>query len=411
MKKQILFLALLITLSIKSFSQIIFENGYFVNDSNQKIECLIKNIDWLNNPTGFEYKLFQDTIAQTASIETVKEFGINGVSKYIRTTVKIDRSSDEITKMSSERNPEFHEELLFLRVLIEGEASLFLYRDGDLTRFFYKKNDSEIRQLVYKLYLIDDIIGQNNSFRQQLFADLKCQANILNEVKQLKYAERDLVRIFTKYNESTSLSYINYESKQKKDLFNLSFRPGLNYSNLAIRNSSSDAWDTDFDNKFSFRFGIEAEFILPFNKNKWSFIAEPTYQYYKSEKVTETNRFNGGFLVSNVNYQSIELPLGARHYFFINDNSKIFTDLSYIFDFCKNSSIKFTRIDGSLQSSIDIDTRSSISLGFGIGYKYKDKYSLGLRYQTSRDLIGLIDSSVWLSRYRKFSIIFGYSLF
>lgn len=130
MKKQIFFLCLSMLLSINSFSQIIFENGYFINDSNQKIECIIKNIDWKNNPTMFEYKLSQDAITQNASIEDVREFAISGVSKYIRAKVKIDKSSDGLGEMSSERNPIYQEESLFLKVLVEGRLLyLFIKRE------------------------------------------------------------------------------------------------------------------------------------------------------------------------------------------------------------------------------------------------------------------------------------------
>jgi hypothetical protein len=281
MKKQTLFLSLSIIISIKSFSQINFEKGYFINDSNQKIECFIKNIDWKNNPTKFEYKLSQDANALKDSIETVKEFAISGFSKYIRATVKIDRSRNNLNYLTTEKNPIFQEEKLFLKVLLEGNASLFLYEDGNLIRFFYNLNDSGIKQLVYKSYLIDNNVAQNNYFRQQLFIDLKCQSINLNDVEQLNYVKRDLERFFINYNECTSSSNINYElkQKQKKDLFNLSFRPGLNYSSLEIQNIAMySSPSIVFDNKFSSRFGIEAEFILPFNKNKWGIIIEPTYQ-------------------------------------------------------------------------------------------------------------------------------------
>ena len=77
MNKRLLFFTLFMLLDIKSFSQIIFENGYFIDDSDSKIECLIKNIDWKNNPTEFEYKLSPNEAIQKATIQTVKEFGIN----------------------------------------------------------------------------------------------------------------------------------------------------------------------------------------------------------------------------------------------------------------------------------------------------------------------------------------------
>lgn len=58
MRKQILVLALITISQFDSYAQIIFENGYFINELNQKVECFIKNIEWRNNPTEFEYKLF-----------------------------------------------------------------------------------------------------------------------------------------------------------------------------------------------------------------------------------------------------------------------------------------------------------------------------------------------------------------
>ena len=67
-----------------------------INESNQRIECLIKNIGWINNPTMFEYRLSQNGTIQKATIQIVKEFGINNVSKYIRVKTNIDRSSDQM---------------------------------------------------------------------------------------------------------------------------------------------------------------------------------------------------------------------------------------------------------------------------------------------------------------------------
>ena len=209
MRKQLLLIALFTILCAESYSQIIFENGYFIDESNNKNECLIKNVDWKNNPTEFEYKFSQNDTVHKATIKTVKEFGIYNVSKYIRAKTNIDKSSEQIDKMSSERNPNFQEELLFLKVLIEGKASLFLYIDGNLTRFFYKLNDSEIQQLVYKRYLIDDIILENNSFKQELFLKLKCEEIVLNDIKNLRYSNRDLEKLFIKYNKCTGSDYIN----------------------------------------------------------------------------------------------------------------------------------------------------------------------------------------------------------
>lgn len=107
MKNKIFIAVILIILSFKSYSQIVFENGYFINESNQKIDCLIKNNDWKNNPIEFKYKTSNIDSIQSAAIQTIKEFGINGVFKYIRAEVEIDRSSDDLNYMSTEKKSNF----------------------------------------------------------------------------------------------------------------------------------------------------------------------------------------------------------------------------------------------------------------------------------------------------------------
>jgi len=411
-KRQILFTVLLTLLSIKSYSQIVFENGYFINESDQKINCLIKNIDWEDNPSKFEYKISQDEPTQKGDIQTIKEFGINGVSKYIRAKVKIDISSDELNDLNSEKNPIFREEELFLKVLIEGKASLYLYENRNLTRYFYSANGSFINQLVYKRYMINESnVAQNNLFRQQLFNDLKCQGITSRSVEDIEYGKKDLKKLFSNFNECTNSAYVSYGLKQKNDLFNLSFRPGLNLGNLVIQNSPASFYNTDFGNKLSFRFGIEAEFLLPFKKNKWGIIIEPTLQSFKLEKTIKSNYdptipvFWGG-LVSNVKYQAIELPLGVRHYFFFNNESQIFINVSYVLVFNNNSTIEFRTGSGSLVSSKDIKSGNAVAVG--MGFKYKNRYGIEMRYQTGREII---NDYYWSSDYKTFSVIFGYTLF
>ncbi len=400
-------LALFTVICTESYSQVIFEEGYFINESNKRVDCLIKNIDWKNNPNEFEYKFSQDGTVQKATIHTVKEFGVNNVSRYIRTKTNIDRSSDQIDGLNSEKNPQFQEELLFLKVLIEGHASLFLYVDGSLIRFFYKYNDSDITQLVYKRYLVDGEISKNDYYKQQLFLQLRCEGININDFKNLNYNRQDLERLLIKYHKCIGSNYINFESKQKKDLFNLNIRPGINFSSLKIHNSTSGSMDTDFDSKIGIRFGVETEFLLPFNRNKWSIIMEPAFQYYKSEKSKETDIVAGGILVLKVDYKSIQLPIGVRHYFFLNNKSKLFANISYVFDFPYSSSIKFLRKDGSEHSELEIKSRWNIA--FGVGYKYMDRYNVELRYNTKREILG--DYMLWSSNYNSLNIILGISFF
>jgi hypothetical protein len=407
MSKTILFLSLFAILSVESFSQIIFENGYFINDLNQKTECLIRNTDWKNNPTKFKYKLSQDGNIETAFLQDVNEFGIYGASKYIRALVNIDKSSNNIADLTSDRNPTFQKELLFLKVLIEGRATLYMYEDGNLTRFFYKTNDSEIIQLVYRRYLINFQIAENNNFRQQLFNELSGQEKNVNDIGNMRYSRSELETFFIKYNKTINSNYVDYKSVKKRDLFNLTIRAGLNSSDLKIKNPELNFCNNEYGNKINYRFGVETEFILPYNKNKWSIIIEPTFQYYKSEIKKETNDVWGGFLISKVNYWSIELPVGLRHYFYLNDKSKIFANISGTINLKNSSYIELTRLDDSPLFLLEIGSRPSAT--FGIGYKYKNNFSLEMQYKFKHDI--LVNYTNWSSSYETFSLIFGYTIF
>ena len=177
MKKEILLLLTAI-LSLNCYSQISFEKGYFINNNEEKIQCFIKNVDWENNPKDFKYKLLEKSDPKTASIAQIKEFGIYNYSKYIRSNVNIDRSSENVNKLSNSKRPIFQEEELFLKVLVESKASLYQYVDNNLNRFFYNKDNSNIEQLIFKSYKTTDLDKnnryRNNRYRQQLWVDLKC---------------------------------------------------------------------------------------------------------------------------------------------------------------------------------------------------------------------------------------------
>lgn len=391
-KIYILFLIVGISFSIDCNSQISYVKGYYINNSNQKIDCLIKNIDWESNPVEFDYKFTQQTEKKTLTIESVKEFGIYNVSKYMRFDVNIDRSSNIQDLLSNDKNPIFKTEKLFLKVLIEGEASLFIYKDESLTRYFYQTNHLDLNQLIFKEYkTLENKIGTNNQFRRQLYNNLKCSDISMNDLKHIDYNKKSLLNIFTKYYSCKNSGFVNFEEKVKSDLFNLNIRPGLNSSSLFINNDVSSR-RTDYGNKLAFRIGLEFEFIMKFNKNKWAVIIEPTYQFFKAEDKAITNLSN-----TNVDYKSLELPIGVRHYLFLNNNSKIFINGSFIYDIVLNSKVR------------NLDASSSVNLAMGLGYNYNQKYSIEFRYHTNRDI--LKDYVAWNSDFKTISLIFGYTIF
>lgn len=397
--KKIRLILLTTILAFNAYAQIAFERAYFIDNSDQKNECLIKNLDWKNNPIAFEYKLSDSADIKTASIENVKEFGIYSSSKYIRATVKMDRSTTNINNLSSHRNPDFNEELLFLKVLVHGKANLYQFADEDLERFFYNLEDSGIVQLIHKVYNSvrsgTKYIRHNNSFKQQLLNNLTCPSFKAARVESLRYSKRDLVKYFVEYNECNNANYLNFEQSKSKNLLNISVRPGVNYSSLSLVRFVDNRFYTDFGSKLGARIGFEFEFVLPFNKNKWAIIGEPSYQYFISETGVGSQRVT-------VDYKTIEIPVGIRHYMFLNNDSKFFVNAQYAPEFSLNSNVKFEGIPA-------YDITAVYKLAYGFGFKYNDKYSVELRYLPNSNVMK--QEASWDSDYSTVSLIVGYTIF
>lgn len=402
MKKKLLIIFATV-LSFNCYSQIIFEKGYYLNNSDEKIECLIKNVQWYNNPTKFTYKLTENTNEKETSIKEVKEFGIYNDSKYIRSTVNIDRSGEGITNLTSQKDPIFTNETLFLSVLVEGKATLYFYKEDGLEKYFYKTESNPIEQLINKNYLTTphNSIASNKKYLVQLWNDLKCPEVTMKMVEKTEYDTDDLTAFFTKYNQCNNSQTTVFEKKTSWDWVNLSIRPGINSSSLSIKNINNPYLNTiDFKNQISVRLGIECEIVLPFNKNKWAIVLEPTYMYYKSK----VNYYNGVTREATVDYEAIEFPLGVRHYFFLNNDSKIFINGFLVPEFNFSSTIKLS--DNSDVFDIDV----SPTLALGIGYKFKNKFSIEYRYTTNKNLLNRYDG-IPMAKFMNSSLILGYTLF
>ncbi len=391
-------------LSFNFYSQVTFEPGYFIDNSGKKVDCIIKNIDWANTPISFNYKLLEDDELLTASISTTKEFSIINKIKFIREVVDIDKSTSDINKLNNDRNPDFVSKKVFLKVLVEGKSRLYSYKKGNLIRFFYRIDNSDIKPLIHKLFLVDgNQISSNNAYQQELWNNLKCADITSNSVKNTPYQENRLVSLFKRYNDCVGGESYSFNEKEKRDLFNLSIRIGLRNNTFRMERPNLDR-ELDYGSMLSFRVGLEAEFILPFNNNKWSIVAEPIIQSFKSStettNIVATNNFSTN--EATLDYNSIELPIGIRHYFHINSNFKIFANALYSLNLKNTSKIDFDII-GDLELS-------KVSFGtVGVGFVLKEKINLEIRHGFKRD--NLWNSQRFESDYSHTSLIIGYNIF
>jgi len=133
-------------------AQIKFEKGYFIDTDGKRTECLARNVDWAFNPSFFDYKIDANSPRLRKNVNEVREFAIEHRVKYIAAKVRIDRSSDAMddNEISISFNPEWKDERIFLKAMVEGDVSLYSYEEQHFLRFFYRIKTGALEQLVYK---------------------------------------------------------------------------------------------------------------------------------------------------------------------------------------------------------------------------------------------------------------------
>lgn len=401
---------LLLLLSTTMFSQTNFEAGYYIDNLDKKVNCFIKNNDWKNNPKEFKYKLNENGEIKVATINSVKEFAIHNFAKYIRATVGVDRSSRDALGISEQKKSLFKEETVFLKTILEGKASLYFLEDRSLKYFFFNVDNAPLEQLIYKKYYLtkNGVVDKyevldNNIYRNQLWNSLKCASISKSQFENIKYNKKALKTLFTKFNTCHNVASTEFKKETKRKLFNFTLTPGLDLSSYKqqIFFGANSTIDVDFGYQSSLRLGAEMEALLPFNNDKWAVIFEPVYQSYKSESEADDPRI----VNTRFTYNALGLNFAFRHYFFLNDNAKLFINVGYSKEFKLNLEIEI----GNSTEEVLINKSAGAPL-LGLGFKIKKRYSAELRYIFNRVLVrpGLNISG---SNYTTFSLILGYTIF
>lgn len=364
-------------LSAQVVAQTKFEKGYFIDREKNRVECLIKNEDWKNNPSSFEFKTNENSVIKTKDLYTVEEFGIYEKSKFISDTVLIDNSRYQLNSISKNRNPEWEEKFIFLKVLVDGKFRLLRYENSSVIRYLFQVDNNDPQQLVYKQYMVEipemgQVIKTNDYYKQQLINLSPCASITEQKIKSLAYNQKDLEKFAYLYNscfgESTKIN-----RKDDSELLLISFVPGIVISKATMTGNTTEfIFDTDID----YRIGIEIELLLPFNNNKTTIFAEPTYFRYKSVK-ENSNQFYT--LTGSIDYSEIYLTLGVRHYFLSNAKSSFFANAILIvpLPFVFNSELMY--------SGTPISLNQDFAFGAGVGYRC-GKFSLEGRINSPRSI-------------------------
>lgn len=421
-KKQLYLIICFITFSM--FSQTKFEKGYYITSNGEKIEGLIKNMDWRNNPTSIEFKKDENENSQEISFNDFSEFEINGISKYKKFNVKIDKSTNKLKEVTYRRTPIFVEETILLKTLVEGQYSLFKYENDGFVKFFYTSPTNDIEQLIYILFYIDEdtankykengsevyaniTLLKNEEFKKQLYKNVNCNQTF-ESIDKLEYDKKKLIKYFIENNNCNNYNYRTFGNKKNnKPHFNLKAVANVNLHGADLSYINS-IYNTNglFSQKIGFGVGFEFELFLPFNNNKWSVFAEPTFNSYNDKGKLYNKSTNASYEIE-VKYSYIQVPIGLRYNMYLTDKSKLYVNPLYNLRITYGDS-DFSSDNVNIQNFLDIFPLLA-NFGVGVGYSYNN-LTAEIRVIANSELVSGADSN-FSSKYNYSSFILKYQLF
>ncbi|MGB7786340.1 MAG: hypothetical protein WBL27_09585 [Salinimicrobium sp.] len=415
MNKKLL-LALLVLIGYSSYAQITYEPGYFIDNNGQKHEVLIKNTDWRQNPVSFEYKTSETAASETASIANVREFGVDGFSTYQRFTVDIDQSSENKNSLSRQRAAQLAEKTVFLKLLLAGEANLYQYV-GDANRFFYSLDEGPVTQLIYKQFQSGNQVRTNNRFRQQLLNNVACGNLEQKDVQRIDYNKSSLTKFFERYNECKGSGSVSMEAEGNKGDFKLKILAGVTKGSLDLERVGSVhtvGKSVSMDTDISPRIGLEAEYLLPFNKQKWSVFAAPAYLQVSGEGDFHYKEYMPDAVTTlQVDYKALAVPVGVKYHFYLNNDSKFFVDAAYNLSFFFNGTIDDS--ENAYEGEMEVASAAQ-TLELGLGYEFK-KFGAQFKYTLPKDNFSDHPSELgsslgrWEGVYSSISVLLTYTIF
>ncbi|WP_420457822.1 hypothetical protein [Neolewinella sp.] len=378
-----------------------YRDGYLITTSDERVEVSILHRDWPSNPTKFRYRLPGTEQVRYGDLTTVKEFGfVEGGLRYRRFTVDLDGSDVRTRFLSESPKPEFRRSTVFLQYLVDGEADLFYYENGNRRYFLYRSGESTPQELISREYLNGTrIVDNTNNFRSQLQQKVSCgveRADLL----RVHYRKNSLVDFFTDYNHCRGAAVVRYERFEHRPRVRFAAKVGVErLAGKGLHERGAGVLRYGVEPITAPRLGLEAVVTLPFANRRWALVAEAYYHRIQHQTVAENELI--------FDYQSVALVGGFRRHIGLGRETSLFLGAAAMYQFPFYSTVTMPR-GGAFAPRTPSVSGSNGAYQVSGGLLLFDRYQLELQYTTAQNLI-----QTSLYRYTSLhtvSLLFAYRL-
>ncbi len=398
-----------------SFCQKNYLPGYIIKLNGDTLQGFIDYRNWEKNPDKI---FFQKGIDDEKIIFTPTDIKLFNVKDevYVGAIVKTEISPFNLDALNFDPELKFKSDTTFLQTIIQGEKSLYYYKNSNGNENLYIKQGKKFELLIYKKYFkyIDGgrFLTENKTYIGQLRLYLNDCPSIQSRLLRINYNKKSLEKLFDFYYHCTNKK-IEFKKKTEKIIVEIGAIAGFSISSLKFYGSGyAYLTKVDFPKSFNFSTGMFFDAILPRNQGKWSIYNEIILTSYKTEADDRDFVKNNHYTIYDVKigYSYLNFKSMLRYkfsiekmFFFINcglSNGFAIGETNY----CKKTS-RFYQDNRVLNSRALGDSRKyEQGIIFGLGTNF-NKCSFEFRYEIGN---GMSKYNSLRSKTKKYFFLFGY---
>lgn len=387
--KSLAFVFIFLIFSEQISAQSNFLDGYIINAQKDTIRGKIDYKNWERNPSQISFKSEKENNPSTYKSYDITGFYVNN-EFYQTEIVKLEVSSQDLPTMTTSKQSIFSSDTLFLRLLIKGQASLYLYKDEKFRQhFFIKKNEMPIEELVFRKYKDGEniVVTQRKYLNQLSFYFSDCSSKIKISEK-LAYEQEALKSLFNEYNQCKGNSVDSYKAEKEKTSVEISLLAGVSSTKLDwISDEFNNGIVTaNFNKSTNFTTGIGFDLVTARSNRRWSIYNEILLKSYKTsgESSIGTSKYDLRYLKLNT----------MGRYYLLNKKIRPYLGLGISNGWAIKS-----------ENNVNLDFRKYEqgligSLGLNI-----DKFNMEFRYETSN---GMSEQQALSSKVNSYFVLIAY---
>jgi len=392
-----------------SYAQTSYKNATIINFKGDTLRGYIDYKNWDNNPDQLKFREKLSSPTKILSPMDILSFEVEK-DRYLSATVEISYSSSDVNRIKDNSpKPDIKVETVFLKMLIDGDKSLYSYKNTSSEDNFYIKNNGKFELLIYKKYIEKESfkILENLNYRNQLYAYFEYPLHLQSAIEKTRYTQLSMHHIFELYDNHQEQKNTNYKSKKDSVKLTLGASIGGMHRSLNIRDIGY------FAPKTTPAFGIFFNVALPRNFQRLNLYSDLVYVYskYKDKKDIYETGFSTATIVDayNLDLSSLKLSHSIRYIFYQREGFGVFLQAgitnSLVVSISNEKTRYTTRYGITTEDKLSaIPNLRKYEQGYllGVGAK-KDRYAFDFRFEKTNGI-----SSSHKSNFKSFYILASY---